>query len=341
MARNKLRDALNELTHVTFSKKEKGEQPKKKPGWRAAKKHPKRHEAKIVKKYFPPLPMSRKRALQLGETLSFIGYQVTKLHPAIIADLAMAEMDYTPESYSVLSLLSGLWQGFMTTASVGFILYYVGQTTMLWIAAVLGVVVTGFMFMRSMMYPAFMVRKRVLEIEKNFLYALRHMLIQVKGGTPLFNSMVSISEAGYGEISEEFARVVREINSGRSITTALEEMGLRNPSIYLRRMVWQIVNSLRTGSDTAKTLEVILDQFTAEQRILLQKFAKELGPWAMMYMMVTVVFPTLGITLFMIISSLSSFQMSEGMLLGFVIFSIVIQYFFIQFLKTKRPVMRW
>jgi len=181
----------------------------------------------------------------------------------------------------------------------------------------------------------------VREIEKNFLYALRHMLIQVMGGTPVFNSMVSIAEAGYGEISNEFMRVVREINSGMSMTKALERMALRNPSIYLRRMIWQIVNALRTGTDMGKTLKVIVDQFTAEQRVLLQKFAKELGPWAMMYMMVTVIFPTLGMTLFLIISSLSSLQLNETMLVSFVLMSVVIQYFFIQFLKTKRPVMRW
>jgi pilus assembly protein TadC len=125
------------------------------------------------------------------------------------------------------------------------------------------------------------------------------------------------------------------------MTEALERMALRNPSIYLRRMNWQIVNALRTGSDMGATLQVILEQFTDEQRVLLQKFSKELAPWAMMYMMVTVVFPTLGITLFLILSSLSSVQLSEPVLMAFVFVSIIIQYFFIQFLKTKRPSMRW
>lgn len=285
--------------------------------------------------------MSKKRALQMAESLAFIGYQIMKIYPAIIANLAQAEMDYKPEEYSALSLMSAVYQGIMVFVLIAVVMYYLNNWALIFWAVGSGLLIGVFMFFRSMMYPAYLVRRRVLEIEKNFLYALRHMLIQVRGGTPLFNSMVSISEAGYGEISTEFGRVVQEINSGRSMTTALENMGLRNPSLYLRRMVWQIVNTLRTGTDTAKTLDVVLNQFTAEQRVLIQKFAKELGPWAMMYMMVTVVFPTLGITLFLIITSLSQLQINEMMLFGFIVISIVMQYFFIQFLKTKRPVMRW
>ncbi len=287
------------------------------------------------------MPMKRDHAIKLAKQFAFVGYQVARLRPAIISDLAQAEMDYDPSDYCALSMLSALYQGAIVGGVTLAALYLLKNMGMWWLAAGSGLVVALFMFIRSMAYPSYLVRKRVHEIEKNFLYALRHMLIQVRGGTPVFNSMVSVSEAGYGEISNEFLRVVREINTGKSMTDTLEAMALRNPSIYLRRMIWQMVNALRTGSDMGKTLDVILRQFTAEQRVLIQKFAKELGPWAMMYMMVTVVFPTLGITLFLIISSLSSLQLNDAALFSFVGISIVIQYFFIQFLKTKRPVMRW
>lgn len=287
------------------------------------------------------MPMPKDRALKLAKAFAFVGYQITRVQPSIIADLATAEMSYNPEDYCALAVLSAAYQGVLGILAVVAVMYFLERWDLTLLAVGIGVVMAVFMFIRSMAYPAFLVRTRVHEIEKNFLYALRHMLIQVRGGTPVFNSMVSIADAGYGEISHEFLRVIQEINSGKSMTEALERMALRNPSIYLRRMIWQIVNALRTGSDMGKTLAVILEQFTAEQRVLIQKFAKELGPWALMYMMVTVVFPTLGITLFLIISSLSSLRLSEPVLMAFVLMSVVVQYFFIQFLKTKRPVMRW
>ena len=294
-----------------------------------------------MKDYFPPMPMPKDRAKRLAKKMAFVGYQITRVHPSIIADLAQAEMKWDPEEYSAISLMSALYLGGLLATVMLLLAFVLKEWNFLLWGLGLAPVVAGFMFLQNMLYPTYTVRKRVHEIEKNFLYALRHLLIQVMGGTPVFNSMVSVSEAGYGEISDEFLRVVQEINSGKSMTKSLERMALRNPSIYLRRTVWQIVNALRTGSDMGETLRVIVDQFTAEQRVLLQKFAKELGPWAMMYMMVTVIFPTLGMTLFLILSSMSNFSLNEGVLLSFVLMSIVVQYFFIQFLKTKRPVMRW
>jgi len=294
-----------------------------------------------MKDYFPPMPMPKDRAKRLAKKMAFVGYQITRVHPSIISDLAQAEMKWDPEEYSALAVMSSLYLGALVAAVMLVLAFVLEDWSFLLWGAGLAPVVAGFMFLQNMLYPTYTVRKRVHEIEKNFLYALRHLLIQVMGGTPVFNSMVSVSEAGYGEISDEFLRVVQEINSGKSMTKSLEKMALRNPSIYLRRTVWQIVNALRTGSDMGETLRVIVDQFTAEQRVLLQKFAKELGPWAMMYMMVTVIFPTLGMTLFLILSSMSNFTLNEGVLLSFVLMSIVVQYFFIQFLKTKRPVMRW
>ena len=192
------------------------------------------------------MPMGRDHAVKVAKQFAFIGYQITRLHPPIISSLAQAEMKYEPSEYCALSLLSALYQGAMTAVAIGIALYLLKNTGLMYMAVGFGLVVAGFMFMRSMVYPSYLVRKRVIEIEKNFLYALRHMLIQVKGGTPVFNSMVSVSEAGYGEISNEFLRVVREINSGKSMTDTLGEMALRNPSIYLRRMIWQMVNALRT-----------------------------------------------------------------------------------------------
>jgi len=287
------------------------------------------------------MPLRRDRALKLAGQFSFIGYQITKIYPSVIADLAQAEMKYNPEEYSALSVLSAIYQGVLVFGALLVVMVLTRNWALMDVSIAMAALFTAFMFFRSLVYPSYFVKKRVYEIEKNFLYALRHLLIQVRGGTPVFNSMVSVSEAGYGEISTEFLRVIREINSGKSMTEALERMALRNPSAYLRRMIWQMVNALRTGTDMGKTLQVILDQFTAEQRVLLQKFAKELGPWAMMYMMVTVIFPTLGITLFLILSSMSSFKLTDPVLFSFIGLSVVIQYFFIQFLKTKRPVMRW
>ncbi|MBN3037098.1 MAG: type II secretion system F family protein [Candidatus Diapherotrites archaeon] len=237
--------------------------------------------------------------------------------------------------------MSALFQGSMLLALIAVIMYATGQWELMTMGVGMAAVLAAFVFMQTIMYPSYVVRRRVTFIDKDFLQALRHIVIQVKGGTPVFNSLVSVGEAGYGNVSSEVKRTVQEVNAGVSMTQALENLALRNPSIYLRRTVWQIVNAIRMGTDMGATLDVIVEQFTAEQRVLFEKFSKELSPWAMMYMMITVIFPTLGITLFLIISSLSSLEISEPMLLGYLAVSTVTQYFFIQMIKSKRPTLRW
>jgi flagellar protein FlaJ len=291
--------------------------------------------------YLPPMPMKRERAVKLAKQFAFIGYQVIKMRPSLIPWIAQAEIKVEAEYYATLAVMSAVFQGTMLFAALAAMVWLLRRPDLLLLVLGLSAFVALFMFVRILAYPAYIVQKRVKEIEKNFLYALRHMSIQVSGGAPVFNSVVSIADAGYGNVSEEFGRVVREVNTGESMGNALENMALRNPSIYFRRAVWQIVNSLRTGSDMGYTLRMIVDQFAAEQRVLLEKFGKELGPWAMMYMMITVIFPTLGITLFLIVSSLSTIKINEFSLGAFVVASAVVQYFFLQFLRSKRPSIRW
>jgi len=291
--------------------------------------------------YFPPMPFNREKSKAIARDLAFLGYQLIRFRPNILAEVAQAEIDIVPDYYPTLALLSALYQGAIIFGLTTVLIWVLKRMELIWLTILVGLVVFGFSLFRNLAYPAFIVRQRVKSIERDLLYALRHLSIQVKGGSPVFNAIVSVAEAGYGTISDEFARVVQEVNTGESIESALEQMALRNPSLYLRRAVWQIVNALRTGTDMGKTLSIVVEHFTGEQRVLLQKFAKELGPWAMMYMMLTVIFPTLSITLFLIISSLSQLQLSESALLGFVVVSGIVQYFFMQMLKQKRPAMRW
>ncbi len=287
------------------------------------------------------MPMKRSRAIKLAKQFAFIGYQVIKMRPSLIPWITQAEIKVEPEYYATLAVLSSLFQGGMVLLTLSALVWVLNRMDLFPLIAGLSLLMMVFLFIRTLAYPSYIVMQRVKELEKNFLYALRHLSIQVSGGAPVFNSMVSIADAGYGNISTEFSRAIREINTGESMGNALENMALRNPSIYFRRAVWQVVNALRTGSDMGHTLRVIVDQFAAEQRVLLEKFGKELGPWAMMYMMITVIFPTLGITLFLIVSSLSTISINETALAAFVVMSAVVQYFFLQFLKTKRPSIRW
>ncbi len=185
-----------------------------------------------------------------------------------------------------------------------------------------------------------MIAKKIKDIDKNLLFALRNMEVQVSSGISLFDSLVSIAEGNYGVISDEFKKAIKKISTGKSEVEALEELILKNPSLYFRRIIWQITNSLRSGSDLSSTLKVIVDDLSYEKIVSIRKYGSQLNPMAMMYMMLAVIFPSLGVSFLMILSSFSNIQLTEmvfWLILGFTGF---FQLMFIGFIKSKRPVVK-
>jgi archaeal flagellar protein FlaJ len=198
----------------------------------------------------------------------------------------------------------------------------------------------GFMFfVYLLMYPTSIVNKRVKNLERNLLFALRTLLIQIRSGVPLFNAMASIAMGNYGAIADEFKLVVEKVNSGRSAVEVLEEMAVRNPSIYFRRALWQVVNSLKSGSDVGKNLEDVIKSLSKEQLVEIGRYKSILNPLSMMYMMIAVIAPSLGITMMIILSFFPGMDKlaNESVFWGMLVGIVFLQFIFLGIIKSKRP----
>lgn len=188
-------------------------------------------------------------------------------------------------------------------------------------------------------YPKLLVSRKVKALEDNLPYAMRHLLIQVRGGMPLYNSMISISMADYGVLSAEFRKAVKQINTGMSEIEALERLTRSNPSLYFRRVMWQLLNALKTGSDIGVTLNEIVDSIIVDQKAEIKKYGSQLNPLALMYMLLVVIFPTLGIVFLLIMTGFVGNAINIKSVLMMVIgFLILFQFIFIGIIKSKRPV---
>ncbi|MFH1054744.1 MAG: type II secretion system F family protein [Candidatus Altiarchaeota archaeon] len=214
-----------------------------------------------------------------------------------------------------------------------------GKAKMPMLGPTIGVVLGLVFFMYLMVYPRSIVNKRVKYIERNLLFALRSLLIQVRSGVSLFNGMVSIATGNYGAISEEFKLVVEKVNAGRPVVEVLEEMAIRNPSLYFRRALWQVVNSLKSGSDVGKNLEDVIRSLSKEQLVEIGRYKSILNPLAMMYMMVAVIAPSLGITMLIILSFFPGMEKlgNETVFWGLLVGVVFMQFVFLGLIKSKRP----
>jgi flagellar protein FlaJ len=199
--------------------------------------------------------------------------------------------------------------------------------------------VSVFVFFSQVNYPRIYTFKKMRDVEKNLIPVLQDMLVQLESGVPMFQIIVNISASDYGFVSYEFEKAVKAINSGVPQIDALESLIKRNNSVYFKRVLWQISNGMRSGSDMCIVLENSIDNLNKEQAIQIQTYGSKLNPLVMFYMLIAVILPSLGLTFLTIISSMLnlSSQMVKLMFVAIFIFVVLIQIMFLGMIKTRRP----
>ena len=163
----------------------------------------------------------------------------------------------------------------------------------------------GFLFTFAIgkSYPRRRAFARSVEVNRMLPYALRHMATQLTSGIGLPETMVSVSTADYGALSEEFGRTIHDVNAGMSMEEALEALDQRVNSEPLRRAIRQILRTLRTGGDLSRTLNVLADETAYEMRMKLRDYVQSLNLMTMIYMFASAVVPSMLMVVLMIMSS--------------------------------------
>lgn len=275
--------------------------------------------------------------VSMAKKMLGIGNVVAAMFPSLKSDLLQADVKLTPKEYGAAA--------FIVAASnmiiLGLLFWIIGtmakQNILIFIIG--ACVIIGFAsFVSVIMMPKVMSTKRVRSLDNNLIPALRQLLIEVRSGVTLFQAMSSVTE-GYGEVSAEFKRIVEHINVGVSEAEALNDASKRNPSFKFRRVLWHISNSLTVGSDIGISLSDMIDELSKEKMDEIRRYGQELNPWTMMYMMLAVVIPSLGITIAAIILSFLNITLPKTLVLpGVIVFLMMFQIFFINFVKSRRPV---
>jgi len=191
-------------------------------------------------------------------------------------------------------------------------------------------------FMYMLKTPALTIAKKRREIDAEVLFAGRYLLIEFWSGVPVFDALKSVSK-NYGTISDYFAEIVEMVEAGVPIEEAIDQAIELTPSPRLRKLLWQIVNSLRTGADISNSLEVILNQIEREQMIEVKGYGRKLNSLALFYMMIAVILPALGGIMLVVVSSFTGITVNLSVLLVVVAFLAFIQLMFISIIKTSRP----
>jgi len=188
------------------------------------------------------------------------------------------------------------------------------------------------------MLPKVDINRRSRLIDNGLEYMLKDIQIQLHSGVPLFDTLVNVSRGQYGECSKIVDGIVKEVESGRSIAEVLDDVGMWSPSEYLRKVLWQIVNAVRSGSDMVKALEAIAHDIRLDKEAKIVMYSKELNLWSLLYLMGVIIAPSMGVTLLVVLSSfVGGKYISQNLLWGVFVVVILVQMVFLTFLRAKRP----
>lgn len=259
---------------------------------------------------------------------------VARRLPNLKLSLKKAGINFKPEEFIRRTFLTAFY---MTTGIIVFFAFLLAKFDALkGIMFIFIPIIFFVVFLYMLKFPDVKISKKEKDISKEIVFAGRHLIIELESGVPLYNALINISK-NYEVLGQYFMEITNKVDLGTSMEDALTEAVELIPSEDFRKVLWQILNSIRTGSDIAKSLTATLEQITREQIIEVDKYSRKLNPFAMFYMIIAVILPTLGVTMLIVLSSFIEFELNLTMLLIIAFFLGFTQFMFLSIIKFSRP----
>ena len=266
--------------------------------------------------------------------LNTLFQRVAKISPMLRVKLKEAGIDDKPEDFIKKTFISAFY---MTTGLVVVFFFLLAKYIALNGIIIFFIpVIFIVMFSYMIKLPDLKIFKKEKEINKEIMFAGRFIIIELESGVPLYNAMVNVSK-NFQIVGKYFKEITDKVDLGTGMDDALNEAVEFIPSNDLRKVLYQIINSIRTGSNISKSLYSVMEQITRDQINEVNKYGKKLNPLAMFYMIVAVILPSLGMTMVIVLSSFIKFQLSLTILLVLAGFLGFIQFIFISVVKSSRP----
>jgi flagellar protein FlaJ len=249
--------------------------------------------------------------------------------PALGLKLHQARIGQTPEEYVKKSLFSSL---FVTFAVVLITFGFTKSPFALLIFPPIFLIVFVY-FLRFVDNKILAIRAQV---NKEIVFAGRFLIIEVESGVPMYNAFVNMAR-NYEHVGFYFKEIVEKVDFGTSLEDSLNETIIMTPSPELRKVLWQVLNSMKTGADIGNSLTVVLDQIVREQKIMVNEYGRKLNPLAMFFMMIAIIIPSLGIVMLIVMATFLGFKLTLGILFGILLMMAFVQFMFLALIKSSRP----
>jgi flagellar protein FlaJ len=260
--------------------------------------------------------------------------RIARSIPGLATKLKEAGINQTPEDFVQKTAFTSFY---MTTGIIiflGAVLAKLG--VIISVLALLFPILLFVMFAYLLKMPDLLIIKKEKEINKEIVFAGRFLIIELESGIALYNAIENVIKS-YTIVGKYFREIIDDIDIGTPIEDALNRAIEYTPSSDFRKMLWQMLNSIKTGSDITESLKGVIDQITKRQIIEIKKYGKKLNPLAMFYMMIAVIIPSIGTTMMIVLSTFISIDISLSVLIILALALGFVQFMFVSIVRTSRP----
>jgi tight adherence protein C len=226
---------------------------------------------------------------RLGSLLSRSTPQKARQNLMNRLDLAGRPGNLTPEDFAAVRIVAAA-----VMAAIGLLLgLLLANPVYLVISLAVGAVLGYYL---PVLWLKQKVDARRSEIHKGLPDAMDLLVIAVDAGLGFDAALARVTDKYRNALSDEFAKVLREVSLGRPRLEAMDEMGRSSGVEDLHNFIQAIIQSEQFGTGIGKILRIQADEMRRKRRQRAQEKAAQ-ATLKMMLPMVGCIFPTLWIVL--------------------------------------------
>jgi tight adherence protein C len=204
-------------------------------------------------------------------------------------DLAGRPGNLTPEDFAAVRIVAAA-----VMAAVGLGIGLLLANVVYLVISLAGGAILGFYL--PVLWLKQKVDARRSEIQKGLPDAMDLLVIAVDAGLGFDAALARVTDKYKNALSDEFAKVLREVSLGRPRLEAMDEMGRSSGVEDLHNFIQAIIQSEQFGTGIGKILRIQADEMRRKRRQRAQEKAAQ-ATLKMMLPMVGCIFPTLWIVL--------------------------------------------
>ncbi len=231
----------------------------------------------------------RPMIVRLGSLLSRSTPQKARQDLMNRLELAGRPGNLTPEDFGAVRLVSAA-----LLAAVGLLLGFLLANTVYLVLSLLIGAILGYYV--PVLWLKQKVDARRNEIQKGLPDAMDLLVIAVDAGLGFDAALARVTDKYKNALSEQFAKVLREVSLGRPRLEAMDEMGRSSGVEDLHNFIQAVIQSEQFGTGIGKILRIQADEMRRKRRQRAQEKAAQ-ATLKMMLPMVGCIFPTLWIVL--------------------------------------------